>query len=166
MPTSATGIWTTESGFTLLEVLVVLVLIGIITTFAVMRLPGDPATNRLAATARGLQQFIERQRDEAVLGGTSRGLRFATDGCTALSLDAGDWQPLTAPRDHYALPASLTLALSVDDQPLAPSPTGPPQIVLAASGETSAFQLTIQAGDDGYRLRGDVVGHVDLVELP
>ncbi len=166
MPISAIGTSATEAGFTLLEVLVTLVLIGIVTTFAVMQIPGDPATTRVAAAAQRLQQFITRQRDEATLGGRSRGIRCDRTECRALELHGAHWQPLQTNRSRYRLPPGIAVRLQVDGQQIPPAGSGPPQIVLAASGETSAFRLTVYAAAASYRLSGDVAGHVSLATAP
>ena len=166
MPISATGTSATEAGFTLLEVLVTLVLIGIVTTFAVMQIPGDPAATRVADAGRRLQQFITRQRDEATLAGRSRGIRCDRRVCRALELQGRQWKPLASNHSRCRVPPGIRTQLLVDGQTIAPAATGPPQIVLAASGETSAFQLTVSAAAARYRVTGDVAGHVTLAVAP
>lgn len=165
MPTSATGISATDSGFTLLEVLVTLVLIGIVTTFAVMQIPGEPAVTRVATAARRLQQFVTRQRDEATLSGSSRGIRCDLSGCRALRLEHSEWHSISGSHARYRVPAGIHIALQTDGQPVALKSSGAPQIVLAASGETSAFQLSVRATAADYRLTGDVAGHFAVTAL-
>ena len=61
-----TGISTRADGFTLLEVMVTLVLIGIITTFAVLAVPGG-SDDRADQELRRLRALIELNHQQALL---------------------------------------------------------------------------------------------------
>ena len=89
------------TGFTLLEVLLVLALIGIISSFAWLNIDSSPAVERLAAEAERLAALVEQQRFEATLTGEQRGLVFAarvTPRCV-LARPVTGW--LLASRDNY-----------------------------------------------------------------
>jgi general secretion pathway protein H len=86
-------------GFTLLEIMVVLVLIGIITSFALLSVGGGPR-ERLAEEGQRLAALVELHQQEAILSGEVRGIRFTRTGYAILSLDEkGEWQPPVA-ADH------------------------------------------------------------------
>lgn len=161
MPTSATGIRTAEAGFTLLEIMVVLVLIGIIAGFALLRLPGTGGEARLDQELRRLSHFIALQRDAAVLLGEPRGIRFSETAYSALhSPESGHWEPLSETSTHHDLPAGLRLTLRVEGHgvPLSGA-DGPPQLRLWPTGETSAFRLELRSSSGARMgLSGDLLG--------
>lgn len=187
MPISAAGMPATEAvrvsrGFTLLELMVVLVLIGILTGAAVLRLrAADPAAQAEALASR-LRAQMTLLRDEAELGASARALRVETDGYRLLGADdRGGWQLLDAQRWPPArLPETLRLQLGdgkADERPQAPSPRpqrparrdpqAPPQLFWWPSGEATPFTLDILLdGTPVYRLRGDGLGRVVVVPLP
>ncbi len=181
MPTSATGIWTArqslaQSGFTLLEIMVVLVLIGILSTFAVLSAPDRGLDQRLEEETQRLGALLELGREEAILRGEQRGARFHDRGYMFLTQTRdGTWIAaegrLLRPR---TLPEDMTLALSVEGQPVNLTDIAadsPPQVLLLSSGETTEFTLTLSGDGFGvdraaWRLTGDVLGGLDLAPAP
>ena len=89
-PVSVSG---RSAGFTLLELMVVLVLIGIIISFAVLSLGGDKISELMEQETRRLATLLELAADEAVLRGEELAVNFTDDGYEFLLLqeDAG-WQ--------------------------------------------------------------------------
>lgn len=188
MPTSATGIWINKEGagalnaktsaapprgFTLLEILVVLVLIGIITSFALLSAGGGPRT-RLAEEARRLAALVELHQQEAILNGATHGIQFARAGYTLLTLgEKGEWQPATTDTlIHHALPEDIVLSLWVEDRPVDLKITRKlPQVLLLASGETTEFVVVFGFADDPaldaprYRVAGDALGRLTTGEV-
>ncbi len=78
-------------GFTLLEVMVVLVLIGIITSLALLSVGGGPK-ERLAEEGQRLAALIQLHQQEATLSGDSRGVRFSRTGYAILRQgEKGAW---------------------------------------------------------------------------
>ena len=67
-----------SAGFTLMEVMVVLVLIGIITSFAVLSVGGRTG-QRLAEEGQRLIALVELHQQEAILSGELRAIRFNQD---------------------------------------------------------------------------------------
>ena len=168
MPTSATGIWTNnhrQSGFTLLEVMITLVLIGIITTFAVLSLRGSSDSERLANEARRLVALLELNRQEAILRGEQRGVFFTERGYSFFNRERKEWLPLsdsTLLKD-YRLPAGLQLALWVEDRKIKlDDKTSTPQVLLLSSGETTDFRVSFSSEDKStikpYNVSADATG--------
>ncbi len=159
MPSSATGIWTAEAGFTLLEVLVVLALLGIITGLALLRLPAVDDQSRLDREIRRLQRVMELQQEAAVLLGETRGIRFTEQGYTALRLTApNQWRELD---DDHTLPPGIQPRLSIEGQPLSLVGASPvPQVILWPDGAATVFRVALQSGGASSRLQGDLLGQL------
>ena len=138
-------------GFTLVEVLVVLVIIGVLA-----------GAVGLSAAARGdgyvLREETERfsavlrlLADEAVQDNREYGLRISTQGYEVRAYDARDgrWraQPDWSPR---LLPQGMQLTLSVEGAPVVLADAAdaqPPQIVLSSSAQSTPFSATLTATD-------------------
>ena len=187
MPTSATGIWINRAGaealnagtrvapprgFTLLEIMVVLVLVGIITSFALLSVGGGPRS-RLAEEARRLAARVELHQQEAILNGQTHGIQFARAGYTLLTLgEKGEWQPAAVNTlIHHALPEDIALSLWVEDRPVdLKIPRKLPQVLLLASGEATEFVAVFGFTDDSsldaprYRVAGDALGRLTAGE--
>ena len=171
MRTSATGISTdrNQRGFTLLEVMVTLVLIGIVTGFVVLSVRGGNPNDRIETEARRLATLIDIHRQEAILRTEVHGLRFSENGYEALVLNQDDeWVSSRAGTEskapEYRLPEGITLAVSVENRSLDLSePTPWPHIVLFASGEVTDFNATFyMANALGYTVTGDPTGTLKL----
>ena len=160
------------SGFTLLEVMVVLALIGIISSFALLSLPGRASGADPAEEARALALRVERQLEEAVLLGRSQGLLFTSAGYRVLERlpseqQGGRWRPL-ADVPGRRLPEGVGLSLSVDGAAVDLRPgRDVPQLLLLASGEASAFRAVFSRAGmsrEVYTLEGDLFGRLRLRE--
>ena len=62
------------AGFTLLELLVVVLLIGIIANFAVLSMSGRALTDKLSVEAQRLNQLVQLAAEEAQVKGLNLGL--------------------------------------------------------------------------------------------
>src|SRR3569833_2760152 len=164
------------AGFTLLEVLVVILIIGEIISFAALSIHSadksvEEETQRLAA-------LIKLGSQEAVLQGREFALEFEADRYAFEVFDGVQWQPLAddvilRPR---TLPVDVVVDLKLEGEQLAlatPPPADgmekserqvPPRIFLLSSGEMSPFELSVHktgAGGD-YRLTGDSRGELKM----
>ena len=66
-------------GFTLLEIIFAIVLLGVLVRFAMMKLV-TPATMTLQAQAHSVADLIRRAQSQAVVGGQRTSVRVATSG--------------------------------------------------------------------------------------
>ena len=100
-------------GFTLVEILVVLLVIGILTAIAVVSLSAIGQAPRSEQAARRLASLIELASQQAVLTGNRYGLRVSRDGYVFYQRHDGAWERFP-PRSVYRarrLPHDLRLRL-------------------------------------------------------
>jgi general secretion pathway protein H len=164
---------TPASGFTLVEILVVMFIIGIIVT--VVGLSGGGARERhaLREEALRLQQLVSLAAEESVLGSQQIGIEFRSDGYQFMTLDGQRWRLIDdggslRPR---GIESDITLTLSVEGQADDLSALGAddsdlrPQVLLLSSGEATPFSIELRNRSAGrYTLAVDSVGQTTLTD--
>ncbi|MBW3566917.1 MAG: type II secretion system minor pseudopilin GspH [Proteobacteria bacterium] len=174
-------------GFTLLELLVVVVLIAILTAAAVSIInfvarDADPRTE-----TRRIAALASLAAEEAVLTGREYGLRLDDDEIVFLLFDetSGQWQRLTGDGTFHPrpVPESLDFELVLEGQAivLGAETTSdarddddndipdPPQIMFLSSGEITPFTLTVSTQEiDGetWIVEGDLLGRMEITGEP
>ncbi|MEQ8234306.1 MAG: prepilin-type N-terminal cleavage/methylation domain-containing protein [Gammaproteobacteria bacterium] len=158
MPTSATGRSTIDAraahGFTLLELLVVLTIVGVLVSMARLAVP-DSARGRIERTAHALAATVDACRRGAVLSGAPGGVRVLADAYQAL-VYRGKWSPDGAPAalaDGLELRGGAT-ALGTDDET--------PTVLCLPTGELHLPPLHVtHLGRDGhFVIDDDIDGEV------
>ena len=168
MPTSATGTSTNRlsaRGFTLIEILVVLVIVGIVTTTALLSLRGGGEARLARAEIQQLERLVELASDEALYRALELGIEFRQGGYRFLVWDGTTWSPVAdvnAMRER-SWPDVLAAQLVVEAKPVPlpmafPADNPVPQVVLLSSGEVSAFELELRAPDGGESLTVHATG--------
>lgn len=157
------------AGFTLLELMVVMVLIGIIFSFAVLSMRGDDVAELMEQEARRLQTLLMLAGDEAIVRGEELGVRFGEDGYEFLVLAQDGWQrPDDGLLRAYTLPADIEIRLALEGETAldtgtkAPGKDPPPQVVILSSGEMTPFTVSFRSplSKLGYRLSATLLGEV------
>lgn len=171
------------AGFTLLELLVVLVIIGVLATMVSLAISGRAVDDRMQAESRRLEQLLRLASDEAQAKGIELGLRMTSEGFEFLAPDAGSghWQVidegLFRPRD---VPEPFFLDLQIDGRRIQPvsvksrhkgldpqdaeparpsgkrddkAPAIEPQLLILSTGEMTAFTLDLKLKDTATAYR-------------
>jgi general secretion pathway protein H len=164
-------------GFTLIEVLLVVLLIGIVSGIVLLAATPNDSSRLIASEADRLAEAISLAADEAVSENQQLGLMIDERGYRFLDFDEQSKQwlassnPVFAP---YELPPNLSLHVLKDDSsktlmdnPQDKKNSDPdklsPQVVLLSSGETSAVILELSAQDgDPQTLTLDELGSITL----
>jgi len=157
-------------GFTLIEVMVVVVIIGIMVTFAVLSIGNRSLDEQLSIEARRLQELFSVAADEAVLQGVELGFVQTEDGYEFVLLKDGKWVVAAeGPLHARAMKEPFFIALTVEGRRVLPwKPDGKtelkPQVMLLSSGENTEFALDVRARDYAphFLLEGDVLGRVAM----
>jgi general secretion pathway protein H len=164
------------SGFTLLEVLVVIVIIGVITSMAVISVRVLGGDHEMQQEAERLQAILTQVREEATLQSRDLGLRVDETSFEFLEYDGrmerwravlGD--PLLRER---TLPGGLRLALRLEGRSAKLEPRQPetdrnpifPHVILQASGDLTPFDLVFSRDGtkEQRRLSGTLEGRIEL----
>jgi general secretion pathway protein H len=155
------------SGFSLLELLVVLLIIGLMTSAALLSVSigeNDPAR----AAALRLKSLIGLAHEEAQMQGRNLALGLWQRGWRFYELGSdGHWQPVQDERSlrTHNLTGDLVLKLQLQgiDVVLSPLDKTRPQVFLLSSGEMQPFVIDVeQQGSVRERLHGDALGQLTL----
>lgn len=160
-----------EGGFTLLELMVVLVIMGVLMTFVGLNVGGDGRAELLEREARRLAALLQMASEEAVIRSEELAVRFSADSYEFMLLQGGAWQPISANSDRpfrsHNLPDGIELDLELDGD-LPPSldsdEDNAPQVFLLSSGEITPFTLTVFVTDSEqqYQITATLLGHLEL----
>lgn len=168
-------------GFTLVEILVVLLIVAILTGIAVLSLSALGHAPRREQTARRLASLIELASQQAITEGEQLGLRVERDHYTFVRYARGRWRSFPQ-RSIYRtrrVPGGLRLSLEMQGTPIvlhAPhahkrhskhtASSGPhPQILILSNGEMSGFEIDVyeHGHRQPFRIRGSPTGRLSLV---
>jgi len=159
-------------GFTLIEVLVVLMIIGVIVSLAALSF-GDNRAEELQREARRLQAVLTLAAEEAIVKSRELGVRFDADGYRFFILDDNmAWLLLEHEREFAPrqLPPPLELTLLTDARVVRAGSLGgdakdTPHAYFFATGELyPAFELILRHPDleRAYRLEARIDGTIEL----
>jgi general secretion pathway protein H len=165
-------------GFTLIEVLLVVLLIGIVSGIVLLAASPNDSSRLVASETERLAQALSLAIDEAVSENQQLGLMLDEKGYRFLDFDeqTKQWLPSNnAVFAPYELPTNISLHVLKDDssKTLAINPKEQakrdeekglvPQVILLSSGETSAVILELSAQDgEPQTLTLDDLGAITL----
>lgn len=161
------------AGFTLVEVMLVMLLIGLLATTVVMNFSGESREERLEKEAERFQQIFQFVAETAMLKQQEWGLYVLPDryGFLYYNTDDGKWAEADEPAglQQHELPADITLQLELeglpgeetnllsklewqldDDEQADEDSKIPvlPQVFILSSGEISPFKLLLSENSD------------------
>jgi general secretion pathway protein H len=153
-----------QRGFSLLELMVVLMIVGILVTLGVLSLNLGSQQAKVEEEVQRIRGVLELAQDEAILKHQELALRFERDAYTFARLEEGKWVDIEKDRQFstHKLPDGMHFYVEVKDGslPLADSKGATEAMVyVLSSGEVSPFELNIEASDGSrYALSTDFLG--------
>ncbi|MCH8503059.1 MAG: type II secretion system minor pseudopilin GspH [Ectothiorhodospiraceae bacterium] len=162
-----------QRGFTLIEIMVVMVIIGTVVTFGVLSMMVDD-DRELEDEARRLHAVLELAHENALLEARELGLILEPDGYRFTELVNDEWRGIETSAHSYlrprTIPDHLRLEIEVDGLPGEREPgrseDDRPGIMLLSSGEITPFRIRLSErharGDAHYQLRVELMGRRTL----
>ena len=160
------NVTTNEQGFTLLELLVVLLIVGIIVSFAGLSI-GQRSSRVVHDEAERLNGLFQMASDEAVMDGRELAVEFAKDGYRFLELNQ-DNKWVSVEKDNLfrerELPPDIKLDLVIEGAEASfKDKKNLPKVFVLSSGELTPFKLTLSVeGEQPYVLQGTSDGKLSL----
>jgi general secretion pathway protein H len=167
-----------SKGFTLVEILVVVVIMAFVISVAVLSVGTTGRDSQLDEESRRLDGLIGLLHDRAALEGRDFGLRIEPSEYEFLSYDTDHdrWVPLSRDGEfrRRTLPKGVSFQLELDSQQVVLKPIDTslssaadqprPQIAIAASGEGTPFRLTLVREGSSVKasVGGDALGKLTL----
>lgn len=175
-----------ERGFTLIEILVVIVIIATIVSLALLSIGIIGDDRELDTERTRLATIIEVAQDEALMQGREFGVEFTTNAYRFVEFDPFTRQwGLVQGDDLFrlrSLPEGMEFELFIDDKrislnqepaelddpddndPVSEVQTYAPHLFLFASGESTAFEIWLRRYSPRQELamRGDVLGNIEF----
>ncbi len=172
-------------GFTLIEILVGLVIIGIVMSVAVLSLNLAGDDREVRREARRLMSLIEVAQHDAMMQGRDFGLEFMKSGYRFVEYDpaSGQWaEPLFDDSlrlwqidEHMEFDLFIEeKRVLLDEQPREiedaesrrpGTEVYAPHLLIFSSGDSTPFELHVASIDADQRLgiRGDLLGNLELI---
>ena len=160
-------------GFSLLELLVVIVIISILFTFTTLAIRGTSPEELIQTEAQRLDRLLQLALEEAILKGQEYGLEFSPNSYRFLIYYEYTWQPLEGDKllRERELPENMEFELEIEqidvlieeakDPDDEDEETPDPQVFLLSSGEITpefSVRLVMPGVDTSYIVSGSMNG--------
>ena len=175
-----------RAGFTLIEVLVVITIVGIVLSMAVLSLGLIGENKELDTEVRRYVSLVELARDESMMQGREYGLEVLQQGYRFVELDplTRQWTEILGDDVLRArsLPETIELELFIEDKQIpleydaALLNSGEedddrleqfqPHVFIFSSGDMTPFELRFRQpiNDERVILTGDLFGKIELLD--
>lgn len=157
-----------QNGFTLIELMIVVVIIGVMAAMSTMSVGGNDM-RRLHSEAKRLQQFITLMQDEAIFQQQNFGFYLKDNQYSVVTYDTRSHLWVSSSDESlppYPIPEGIEMEILVDgevqqlpipeevleswedDEEFFPEERLLPQILMLASGEVSPFEIELSLTND------------------
>ena len=167
-----------QCGFTLIEILVVLLIVSIMSGVVIANLPGMAQTSDFDSEVKRLNLLLELARDEALMQSSEIGFRPDRDNFGDLTgysffvydelnqrWDSFEHGPLKARRLEDGIQLQLLVEGDTNTFSLDEEEENVPPVMLLSSGETTPFDLVVYREPDlSATLRADGYSRIEPVD--
>jgi general secretion pathway protein H len=159
-----------DRGFTMIEMLVVILIIGIIVNLVAVNLGGNRSLDQLETEVQRFRSLTELALEEALLRTEIIGIEVEDDAYRFMRRADKTWETIDDNlfRDRN-LPESLRLKLATEATTTYGSKQTDktPDIILLPSGELTPFELVFSSSviDDRFRITGEATGKLSLEHI-
>lgn len=162
----------TQRGFTLIEIAIVLLIIGIITSFAALSF-APFGNQQLKQEAQKMARLLEYASQEAILTSSEIKLSLESDGYQFSRLKEEQWEAiddgLLKPRQlpdhvHWRFESDADKPILGENNKKKDKESNVIELFFLSSGETSSFEIIFQQaeGDTQYKLTVNPIGSIKL----
>jgi general secretion pathway protein H len=156
-------------GFTLIEIMVVIVIAGIMVSLAVITI-SDRSTTELEQEGKRLHALMRLMTEEAIMQSREIGLAFNLRGYQFYELDEEDkWQVIASDdtlRQREIL-EDIRIRLYADGEEVRIEQKMPeiPSLFFYSSGENTPFELELSLGDYQQIITANALGDIKLAAI-
>jgi general secretion pathway protein H len=152
-------------GFTLIEVMIVVVIIAILMGAVAMSIPRD-INDQIKEHANRFQALLSLFQDEAILQSRELALGFSESGYTFYQLEENKWTVNNkAPFKSRVLPSNLFSSLYLEgiSVTLEDQTDAKPQVFILSSGEVTPFvyELQFSGHDRRVKIKVNAIGGIE-----
>ena len=145
------------AGFTLIEVMIVVVIVAIMSGAVVMSIPRD-VNDLFKEEADRFRVLLRLAQDEAILQSREFALGFTHSGYAFFQLDNNHWLAKTdGPFKARGLPSNLGAELYLEGIPVVLDEEVKPQVFIYSSGEVTPFKYhLVFPGEEDKKIKLDI----------
>lgn len=153
------------SGFTLIEILVVLVIIGVTTGFALLAFGDFGVQRRIIIAAEQFEHYAKTIREQAILETTTFRIQFSNQSYQVFRFKSPNWQAMPSHgiyRTQY-FPSSAILNTEINGKKVTQT-----TIIFYPSGDITPFNLQIGTikHPNSVNVLGDFAGNIQTKVSP
>lgn len=141
-------------GFTLIEILVVLLIVGITLGFALLAFRDFGSTRRIIVAAEQFKNYVKLAQQQAVLETSTLGIQFKSNGYQMVRFaPPTNWTPMPLKSIFNRQHAIKDLVIHVEKTTNNPAN---PAIIINSAGEMNAF--TLNFGSNKQQIITQIIG--------
>lgn len=131
-------------GFTLIEILVVILIISITLTFAMLSFGDFGQKRKILATAQQFANYVKLVKEQAIIESSTLGIRINQNGYEVLRLqESNQWQPMPQSIFHaHTFPKQIKSLFKTKNK------KNNQWIIFSATGDMTPFELKLGTSEE------------------